>query len=163
MKYYKTGIKNFVLRETNVDDVKLILDLIKGIAAYEKMLDDVIATEETLKKSIFEDNRAEVMIAEYEGKAIGYALYFYNFSTFIGREGLYLEDIFIYPKYRGKGLGKEIFNFLGKLAKEKGCKRMEWVCLNWNKPSIDFYKSMGAVPMDEWTIYRLTEDVLKEF
>lgn len=110
-----------------------------------------------MKKSIFENNRAEVLIGELEGKVIGYVSYFYNFSTFVGREGLYLEDIFIKPEFRGKGIGKELFKVLGKLAKENGCKRMEWTCLNWNKPSINFYKSLGAIAMDEWTTYRLRE------
>ncbi|MGL5380629.1 GNAT family N-acetyltransferase [Clostridium sp.] len=160
MKYYDTSIKNFKLRETTIDDVPLILSLIKDIAEYEKMSNEVIATEETLRKSVFEDNRAEVVIAELNGEAIGYALYFYNFSTFVGRSGLYLEDIFIQPHVRGMGIGKEIFKFLGRIAKEQGCKRMEWTCLNWNEPSIKFYKSLGAIPMDEWTVYRLTEEYI---
>ncbi|ATD55673.1 GNAT family N-acetyltransferase [Clostridium chauvoei] len=157
MKYYKTNIENLKLRETTIEDIPLILSLIKEIAEYEKMSHEVIATEETLKKSIFENNRAEVLIGELEGKVIGYVSYFYNFSTFVGREGLYLEDIFIKPEFRGKGIGKELFKVLGKLAKENGCKRMEWTCLNWNKPSINFYKSLGAIAMDEWTTYRLRE------
>ena len=157
MKYYDTNIENLKIRETNEKDCILILSLIKEIAEYEKMSDQVIATEESLKESIFKNNRAEAVILELDGKAVGYALFFYNFSTFIGRSGLYLEDIFIKKEFRGRGIGKEAFKFLIKKAKEEGCKRMEWTCLNWNEPSIKFYKSLGAVPMDDWTIYRLTE------
>lgn len=157
MRYYDTNIRNFKVRETSEEDIPLILSLIKEIAEYEKMSDEVIATEETLRNSIFENNRAEVVILELDEKPVGYALYFYNFSTFIGRSGLYLEDIFIKKEFRGNGFGKEVFKFLGKKAIEEGCKRMEWTCLNWNEPSIRFYKSLGAVPMDEWTVYRLKE------
>ena len=157
MKYYDTNIENLEIRETSEEDCSLILSLIKEIAEYEKMSDEVIATEESLKESIFKNNRAEVVILELDEKAVGYALFFYNFSTFIGKSGLYLEDIFIKKEARGRGIGKEVFKFLVKKAKEEGCKRMEWTCLNWNEPSIKFYKSLGATPMDEWTIYRLTE------
>ncbi|MDU5105456.1 GNAT family N-acetyltransferase [Clostridium sp.] len=157
MKYYDTNIENLKIRETTEEDCSLILSLIKEIAEYEKMSDQVVATEESLKESIFENKRAEVVILELNGEAVGYALYFYNYSTFIGKSGLYLEDIFIKKEARGKGIGKEVFKFLVKKAKEEGCKRMEWTCLNWNEPSIKFYKSLGATPMDEWTIYRLTE------
>lgn len=157
MKYYDTNIENLKIRETTEEDCSLILSLIKEIAEYEKMSDQVVATEESLKESIFRNKRAEVVILELNGEAVGYALYFYNYSTFIGKSGLYLEDIFIKKEARGKGIGKEVFKFLVKKAKEEGCKRMEWTCLNWNEPSIKFYKSLGATPMDEWTIYRLTE------
>lgn len=157
MKYYDTNIENLKIRETTEEDCGLILSLIKEIAEYERMSDQVVATEEGLKESIFENNRAEVVVLELDEKAIGYALFFYNFSTFIGKSGLYLEDIFIKKEERGKGIGKEVFKFLVKKAKEEGCKRMEWACLDWNEPSIKFYKSLGAVPMDEWTVYRLTE------
>lgn len=161
MRYYDTNIENLKIRETSEEDCELILSLIKEIAEYEKMSDEVIATEETLRESIFKNNRAEVVILELEKKPVGYALFFYNFSTFVGRSGLYLEDIFIKKEVRGRGLGKEVFKFLGKKAREEGCKRMEWVCLDWNEPSIKFYKSLGAVPMDEWTIYRLNEKEIK--
>ncbi|MDV4149821.1 GNAT family N-acetyltransferase [Clostridium sp. AL.422] len=157
MKYYGTSIENLKIRETSDEDCSLILSFIKEIAEYENLSDQVVATEEILKESIFRNNRAEVVIVELDGKAIGYALYFYNFSTFNGRSGLYLEDLFIKKEFRGRGIGKEVFKFLGKKAKEEGCKRMEWSCLDWNEPSIKFYKSLGAVPMDEWTVYRLTE------
>ena len=157
MKYYYTNIDNLKIRETSEEDCGLILSFIKEIAEYEKLSDEVVATEEILKESIFNNNRAEVVIVELDGKAVGYALYFYNFSTFNGKSGLYLEDLFIKKEFRGRGIGKEVFKFLGKKAKEEGCKRMEWSCLDWNEPSIKFYKSLGAVAMDEWTVYRLTE------
>lgn len=162
MRYYDTGIDNLKIRETNEKDCELILSLIKEIAEYEKMSNQVIATEETLLEYIFKNNRAEVVILELDKNPIGYALFFYNFSTFVGRSGLYLEDIFIKNEFRGRGIGKEVFKFLAKKAREEGCKRMEWVCLDWNEPSINFYKSLGAVPMDEWTIYRLNEKEIKK-
>ena len=152
------GLKNnLVIRNAKEEDVSILLDLIREIAEYEKMSDQVIATEETLMESIFKNNRANALILEVDNKKIGYCIYFYNFSTFIGRSGIYIEDIFIKKEYRGNGFGREIFKFLAKKAKEEGCKRIEWSCLNWNEPSIKFYKSLGAVPMDEWTVYRLTE------
>lgn len=162
MNYYDTSIDNLKIRETNEKDCELILSLIKEIAEYEKMSNQVIATEETLREYIFKNNRAEVVILELDKNPIGYALFFYNFSTFVGRSGLYLEDIFIKKEYRGRGIGKEVFKFLAKKAREEGCKRMEWVCLDWNEPSINFYKSLGAVPMDEWTIYRLNEKEIEK-
>lgn len=162
MKYIETGIREFKLRTTEKEDSKLILDLIKEIAVYEKMLDQVVATEDSIRESIFEKKEAEVLIGEYNGEPMGYALYFLNYSTFIGRAGFYLEDIYIKPEYRGKGIGKEIFKALGKIAYDRGCKRMEWVCLNWNEPSIKFYESLGAEAMSEWTIYRLSGDNIKK-
>lgn len=157
MKYYDTSVGEFKIRETRKEDVALILSLIKEIAEYENMSQEVIATEESLKQSIFADKRAEVVIGELNGEPVAYALYFFNYSTFIGRAGLYLEDIYIKPEFRACGLGKEIFKFLGKVAKKNGCKRMEWTCLNWNKSSIKFYNTLGAIPMDEWTVHRLEE------
>ena len=157
MKYYDTSIDNLKIRETSEEDCGLILSFIKEIAEYEKLSDEVVATEDILKESIFNNNRAEVVIVELDSKAVGYALYFYNFSTFNGKSGLYLEDLFIKKEFRGRGIGKEVFKFLVKKAKKEDCKRMEWSCLDWNEPSIKFYKSLGAVPMDEWTVYRLTE------
>ena len=130
MRYYDTGIDNLKIRETNEKDCELILSLIKEIAEYEKMSNQVIATEETLLEYIFKNNRAEVVILELDKNPIGYALFFYNFSTFVGRSGLYLEDIFIKKEFRGRGIGKVVFKFLAKKAREEGCKRMEWVCLN---------------------------------
>lgn len=162
MRYIDTKYDEFKLRETNVEDTSLILSFIKQIAEYEKLSNAVVATEEVLRKSIFEDKRAEVLIAEINGVAIGFALYFYNFSTFIGKAGLYLEDIYIKPEYRGKGYGKEIFKVLAKIAVDNCCERMEWVCLNWNSPSIKFYKGFGSIAMDDWTTYRLEGKRIKE-
>ncbi|MGL5151468.1 MAG: GNAT family N-acetyltransferase [Clostridium sp.] len=162
MKYIDTNIEGFKLRTTVKEDSQLILALIKEIAVYEKMLDEVVATEESICESIFEKKEAEVLIGEFNGEPIGYALYFFNFSTFIGKAGFYLEDIYIKPEYRGRGIGKEIFRTLGKIAYEKGCKRMEWSCLDWNEPSINFYKGLGAIPMSEWTVYRLTEENIEK-
>lgn len=152
---------NLNIRFAEEKDTALILKFIKGIAEYEKMLDEVIATEELLREWVFEKKKAEVIIAEDDGIPVGFSLFFYNFSTFVGRAGLYIEDIFVWPEYRKKGYGKALFLFLAKLAHEKGCGRMEWCCLDWNKPSIDFYFSMGAKRMDGWSTYRLTREDLK--
>ena len=143
------------------DDAALILRFIRELAAYENMLDDVVATEELLREWIFEKNKAEVLFAMEGGKEIGFALFFHNFSTFLGRAGVYLEDLFVLPEYRGKGYGKAILKKLAQITEERGCGRLEWVCLDWNRPRIEFYLSLGAVPMDQWTIYRLTGDTLK--
>lgn len=159
--YIQTSIYNLKLKRAKIEDTGLILDLIKEIATYEKMLDQVVATEESLKESIFNKKEAEVLLVELNKEVIGYVLYFFNYSTFIGRGGFYLEDIYIKEQYRKNGYGKAIFKVLGKIAYENGCERMEWACLNWNKPSIEFYKSLGAVGMDEWTVYRLTRDKIK--
>ena len=150
------------IRKAVRQDVPLILEFIKGIARYEKMENEVVATTELLEEQLFDKGRAEVIFVMEEGVEVGFALFFHNFSTFLGRSGLYLEDLFVYPEHRGKGYGKALFLELGRIANERGCGRMEWVCLNWNKPSIDFYRSMGAVPLDEWTTYRLTSDAMKK-
>lgn len=150
------------IRKAVRKDVPLILEFIKGIARYEKMENEVVATTELLEEQLFDKGRAEVIFAMEEGVEVGFALFFHNFSTFLGRGGLYLEDLFVYPEHRGKGYGKALFLELVRIANERGCGRMEWVCLNWNKPSIDFYRSMGAVPLDEWTTYRLTSDAMKK-
>ena len=143
-------------------DCPLILDFIRGLAEYEKMTDQVVATEDLLREWIFEKKKAEVIFACENGKEVGFALYFYNFSTFLGRAGIYLEDLFVFPEYRGKGYGKGLLKKLAQIAVEQGCGRLEWSCLNWNKPSIDFYLSLGAVPMDDWTTYRITGDTLEQ-
>ena len=143
-------------------DTELILWFIRQLAEYEKMLDEVVADEALLRRQLFEEHHAEVIFALEDGKEVGFALFFHNFSTFLGRAGLYLEDLYVCPEYRGKGYGKALLQKLAAIAVERGCGRLEWWCLDWNKPSIDFYtKSMGAVPMDEWTTYRLTGDTLK--
>ena len=142
-------------------DCSEILRFINELAAYEKMSDDVVATEELLKEWIFEKKKAEVIFGVENGKKVGFALYFHNFSTFLGRAGIYLEDLFVMPEFRGKGYGKALLKELARIAVERGCGRLEWSCLDWNKPSIDFYISLGATPMSDWTIYRLTGDTLK--
>ena len=149
-------------RSAIIEDCKLILFFIKELAIYERMLDEVVATEELLREWLFEQKKAEVIFACEDGKEIGFALFFHNFSTFLGRAGIYLEDLFVLPEYRRKGYGKAILKELARIAVERKCGRLEWACLDWNKPSIDFYLSMGAVPMDEWTVYRVTGTTLKE-
>ena len=142
-------------------DEGIILDFIRRLAEYEKMSDEVVATEELLTEWIFDKNKAEVIFAlDESGKEVGFALFFHNFSTFLGRAGIYLEDLFVLPEYRGKGYGKGLLRQLAKIAVERKCGRLEWWCLDWNQPSIDFYKSLGAVPMDEWTTFRITGDTL---
>src|SRR5690554_3910257 len=162
-----TKIDGLTFRMAKEKDVKLILDFIKELADYEKLLHEVVATEEILMDSIFVRKACEVIIGEYDGEPIGFALFFHNFSTFLGRPGIYLEDLYIRPEMRGRGYGKTLLAFLAKLAKERNCGRFEWWCIDWNEPSINFYKSIGAIPMDEWTVYRVTgqalEDLAKEF
>ena len=136
-------------------DAAKILYFIKELAAYEKMLDEVIATEELLKEWIFVQKKAEVIFAIVDDKEIGFALFFHNFSTFLGRAGIYLEDLYVMPEYRGKGYGKALLKKLAQIAVERKCGRLEWWCLDWNQPSIDFYLSLGAEAMDEWTVYRI--------
>lgn len=148
-------------RFATVDDTKLILDFIKQLAKYEKLENEVVATEELLNEWIFEKGKAEVIFALEGEKEVGFALFFHNFSTFLGRSGIYLEDLFVLPEFRNKGYGKGLLKVLAKITVERGCGRLEWCCLDWNKPSIDFYRSLGAVPMDEWTIYRLTGETLQ--
>ncbi len=142
-------------------DCGLILKFIKELAIYEKMLHEVVATEALLEEWIFDKNKAEVIFALEGDKEVGFALFFHNFSTFLGRSGIYLEDLFVMPEYRGKGYGKGLLKKLAEIAVDRGCGRLEWSCLDWNKPSIDFYLSLGAVPMDEWTVYRVTGETLK--
>ena len=152
--------KNMNFRYAEKKDIPLILYFIKELAAYEKMSDQVIATEALLDEWIFEKGKAEVLFALEEDKEVGFALFFHNFSTFLGRAGIYLEDLYVKPEYRGKGYGKGLLKQLASITVERGCGRLEWSCLDWNQPSIDFYRSLGAVPMDEWTVYRITGDTL---
>jgi len=156
-------MSKFTIRTAEEREAGTVLEFIKKLAEYEKLANEVEATEESVRQSIFVRHEAEVVFGEEDGVIVGFALFFHNFSTFVGRKGLYLEDLFVLPEKRGLGYGKALLQHLAKLALERGCGRMEWVCLDWNQPSIDFYKSIGAVPMDDWTIYRLTEDKLKEF
>lgn len=149
-------------RPARPGDEMLILSFIRALADYEHMSDQVVATPELLREWIFEKGKAEVIFAQAGEKAVGFALFFHNFSTFLGRAGIYLEDLFVLPEERGHGYGKALLKHLAHIAVERGCGRLEWACLDWNTPSIDFYtKGMGAVPMDEWTTYRLTGETLK--
>ena len=144
-------------------DVALILQFIKELAEYEHMSDEVVANEELLEEWIFDKQKAEVIFALEGQKEVGFALFFYNFSTFLGRAGLYLEDLFVRPEYRGRGYGKGILKKLASIAVERGCGRLEWCCLDWNQPSIDFYLSLGAQPLSDWTIYRIAGEKLLDF
>lgn len=146
------------IRYAKKEDTKTILNFIKELAEYEDLIDEVVADEETLEMWLFEKEKAEVIIASVEGIDIGFALFFHNFSTFLGKSGLYLEDLYIKEEYRHKGHGKKMFSYLANIAKERNCGRFEWSCLDNNTPSIEFYLSMDAVAMDEWTVYRLTEE-----
>ena len=155
-------MKHLSFRQANENDCGLILFFIKELAAYENMLDDVVATEELLREWIFEKKKAEVIFACEGEREIGFALFFHNFSTFLGRSGLYLEDLFVLPEYRRKGYGKAILKRLAQIAVERGCGRFEWSCLDWNHPSIDFYLSLDAQPMTDWTVYRIDGDSLQK-
>lgn len=143
-------------------DTTLILQFIKELADYEKMLDEVVADEATLSEWIFDKQKAEVIFALEDGKEVGFALFFHNFSTFLGKAGIYLEDLYVKPEYRGKGYGKALLKKLASVATERGCGRLEWWCLDWNKPSINFYLSLGAVPMNDWTVYRISGNTLRD-
>ena len=149
-------------RKAEREDIPLILQFIKELAEYEKMSDEVVADEATLDTWIFEKQKAEVIFALEDGKEVGFALFFHNFSTFLGKAGIYLEDLYVKPEYRKKGYGKAILKKLAQIATERGCGRLEWWCLDWNKPSIDFYLSMGAKPMSDWTVYRVSGDSLSD-
>ena len=157
------NMPKFNIRPAQPNEAGLILEFIKKLAEYEKCSDEVVADEQTIYNSIFAEKSAEVVFAEEDGVVIGFALFFHNFSTFVGRKGLYLEDLFIIPEKRGLGYGKAILKYLADIAVERNCGRMEWICLDWNAPSLAFYRSIGAVPLDELTVQRMTEDVVKEF
>ena len=148
------------IRFATAQDIPIILDFIKKLAEYEKMSDEVVATDELLNEWIFQKQKAEVIFALEDGKEVGFALFFHNFSTFLGKAGIYLEDLFVLSEYRGRGHGKALLSRLAEIACERGCGRLEWSCLDWNKPSIDFYLSLGASPMDDWTVYRVTGEKL---
>lgn len=143
-------------------DTAIILNFIKELAEYEKLSDAVVADEKMLRMTIFEQKKAEVIFALEGEKEVGFALFFHNYSTFLGRSGIYLEDLFVKPEYRGRGYGKGLLRSLAQIAVERGCGRLEWSCLDWNKPSIDFYLSLNAMPMTGWTTYRLTGETLSE-
>ena len=153
-------MSTMTFRTADRKDSALILDFILSLAEYEHMANEVVATVELLEEWLFDKQKAEVIFVCEDGVEVGFALFFHNFSTFLGRAGIYLEDLFVKPEYRGRGYGKALLKKLAKIAVERGCGRLEWWCLDWNKPSIDFYRSMGAVPMDEWTTFRIAGETL---
>jgi GNAT superfamily N-acetyltransferase len=152
----------FTIRAAHESDVKLILQFITELGAYENLSDEVVVTEEKLMKTIFRQQMAEVIIGEYNEEPVGFALFFHNYSTFLGQAGIYLEDLYIKPEMRGKGFGKKMLRYLAKLAVVRDCGRLEWACLDWNEPSICFYKGLGAKVLDDWTVYRVTGETLRE-
>ena len=156
-------MKTFTIRAARPDEAGLVLDFIKKIAEYEKCSADVVADEATIRHSLFVEHSAEVVFAEEDGIPVGFALYFHNFSTFVGRKGMYLEDLYILPEKRGLGYGKALLKYVARLAVERNCGRMEWICLDWNEPALKVYRSIGARPMSEWTVQRLDEATLKQF
>ncbi len=153
--------ESLVIRQAEARDVPLILRFIRELAAYEQMLGEVVATEELLEEWLFEKKKAEVLFGEVEGAPVAFALFFHNFSTFMGRAGLYLEDLYVVPEKRGRGIGRKMLERLAQIALERGLGRLEWWCLNWNQSSVEFYKGLGAEPMSDWTVYRLAGDTLK--
>ena len=155
-------MENLTFRFAEKEDVSKILYFIRELASYEHMLDEVVATEELLEEWLFEKEKAEVLFAVKDGEEIGFALFFHNFSTFLGRAGIYLEDLYVKPEYRGNGYGKALLQELARIALERGCGRLEWWCLDWNQPSIDFYLAMGAEPMKDWTVYRGAGEALEK-
>jgi GNAT superfamily N-acetyltransferase len=151
------------VREAAGDDVPLILSFIRELAEYERLSHEVVATEESLRENLFGGRRyAEVLIGEHDGVPAGFALFFHNFSTFLGRPGIYLEDLYVKPEFRGAGIGRKLLGRLARLARERDCGRLEWWVLDWNEPSIGFYKKLGAVPMDDWTVYRVSGAALED-
>jgi GNAT superfamily N-acetyltransferase len=158
-----TSIPGFTIRFAAAADVPLILRFIRGLAEYEKLPHEVTATEDLLRETLFGSRQvAEVLIGEFHGQAVGFALFFHNYSTFLGRPGIYLEDLFVTPAMRGRGFGRALLVYLARLATERKCGRVEWSVLDWNEPSIRFYKKLGAVAMDDWTIFRLTGQALAQ-
>ena len=157
----QTRVDDFTIRFAEEKDASVIFGMVKELAEYEKLLDAFEATIELFKESLFGRGVAEALIGEYRGRPVGYAIFFYNFSTFKGRIGIFIEDIYVKPELRGRGLGEAMFSFIAKLAIKRKCWRVEWACLNWNKPSISFYKKLDAVGLDDWKIYRLEGYYLK--
>jgi GNAT superfamily N-acetyltransferase len=156
-------MKAFTIRPARPDEAGTVLEFIKKLAVYEKCADDVVADEATLYHSLFVEHAAEVVFGEEDGVIVGFALFFHNFSTFVGRKGMYLEDLFILPEKRGLGYGKALLKYVADLAVERGCGRMEWICLDWNEPALSVYRSIGAFPLSDWTVQRLDEQTLKRF
>lgn len=154
---------NFKIRHSNINDAPLILSFIKQLAEFEKLSHEVVATEASIRQTLFDqDPKAEVIIGELDGKPVTFALFFHNYSTFLGKPGLYLEDLFVKPEARGLGIGKKMLTYLAHLAETRDCGRFEWWVLDWNEDAIGFYKKLGAKPMDEWTVFRVTGDALKQ-
>lgn len=158
----ETKLPGLKLRFAEEKDVPLILRFIRELAEYEKLLHEVVATEEILRESLFERKMAGVILGEYQEKPVAFALFFHNFSTFLGRPGIYLEDLYVQPEMRGKGIGRMILSFLAQLALDRKCGRLEWWCLDWNRSSIGFYERIGAEPMDDWTVYRVDGVTLEQ-
>ena len=156
-------MKAFSIRPAKPEEAGLVLDFIKKLAVYEKCSDDVIADEATIYRSLFVEHSAEVVFGEEDGTVVGFALFFHNFSTFVGRKGMYLEDLFILPEKRGLGYGKALLKYVAKIAVERNCGRMEWICLDWNESALSVYRSIGAKPLSDWTVQRLDEPALKLF
>lgn len=156
-------MENFRIRYATREDIPLIYQFIKDIAEYEKMLDQVVGDEKLLEEWLYDKNVGDVIFAMEGDKEVGFALFFHNFSTFLCKGGIYLEDLFVKPEYRKKGYGKALLTKICEIANERNCGRVEWVCLNWNINSINFYKSMGAISMDDWTTYRMCGEALDKF
>lgn len=156
------GLEGFTLRAATPDDSATIVQFIRELASFEKLEDKVIATPETIRKTIFEDRKAQVLIGECDGEAVAFAVMYTPFSTFLGTTYLFLEDLYVKEAYRGRGYGSAIFNRMAQIAVEQGATRLDWVCLDWNHKAIDFYKGLGAVPLDDWTLFRLQDDALKK-
>ena len=154
--------ENINIRIADGGDTGILLDFIKKLASYENKLDEVVAAESDLHDVLFKQKIAEAIIAELDGEAVGFAIFFYNFSTFIGKPGIYIEDLYVNPEARGKGIGKALFSYIAELALKRKCCRIEWSVLHWNKPSISFYRRLGAEPKDEWVIYKLSGKSLKK-
>jgi GNAT superfamily N-acetyltransferase len=158
----KTKIPELSLRFAQETDAELILELIRALAEFEKLSHEMVADADTLRRSLFDRRVAEVLIAEYGEAPVGFALFYHNFSTFLAKPGIYLEDLFIKPEFRGKGIGREMLAFLAKLAVERDCGRLEWAVLHWNRRAIDFYRRLDAQPLNEWTVYRLAGRALQD-
>ena len=156
-------MNTFSIRPARPEETPLVLEFIGKLAEYEKCSKDVVADVETLHHSLFVEKAAEVVLAEEDGEVVGFALYFHNFSTFVGRKGLYLEDLFILPEKRGRGYGKALLRYLAGIAVERNCGRMEWICLDWNESALEVYRSIGAAPLSDWTVQRLDGDALRKF
>ena len=156
-------MKAFSIRPARPDEAGMVLDFIKKLAVYEKCSNDVVVDEATIRHSLFVERAAEVVFGEEEGTVVGFALFFHNFSTFVGRKGMYLEDLFILPEKRGLGYGKALLKYVAELAVQRNCGRMEWICLDWNESALEVYRSIGARPLSDWTVQRLDEPALKKF